>query len=45
MRTLTIRLTAGDFEYLTREARRLRLGISSVIRLKLSEVIPQKTEE
>lgn len=43
MRTVTIRLTTGDFEYLTQEARRLRLGLASVIRLKLAEVIGNPT--
>lgn len=45
MRTVTIRLTTGDFEYLTQEAQRLRLGLSSIIRMKLSEVIGDKAQE
>jgi len=43
MRTVTIRLTPDDFQYLTQEARRLRLGLASVIRLKLAEVIGNPT--
>lgn len=43
MRTVTIRLTAADFQYLAQEARRLRLGISAIIRMKLSEIIGDPT--
>lgn len=43
MKTVTVRLTAADFLYLSQEAQRLRLSLSSVIRMRLSEVIDNPT--
>lgn len=39
MKTITIRITADDLEFLKKEANKLRISLSAIIRMKLAETI------
>jgi len=39
MKTITIRMTADDLEVLKKEAQKLRISLSAIIRMKLAEII------
>jgi hypothetical protein len=44
MKTITIRITAGDLEFLKKEAQKLRISLSAIIRMKLAETIGLETQ-
>ncbi len=39
MKTITIRLCIDDLEFLKKEAKRLRVSISDVVRMRLAQTI------
>jgi hypothetical protein len=44
MKTITIRITADDLEVLRKEAKKLRISLSAIIRMKLAETIGFETQ-
>jgi len=39
MKTITIRITVDDLEFLKKEAQKLRISLSAIIRMRLAENI------